>query len=105
VIGKRVEYSLALGPDDRYRHVHVRLGPEIVYFRLQLETRIRDRWEPVVRYDSAHGFAHRDLLDHSGNVQKTPLFNMDYNEALTFAENDLKANWNSYKRRFMGDVG
>jgi len=51
------------------------------------------QWHPVVRYDTAHGFAHRDLLDIKGRVKKTPLFNQDYNDALSFAESDLKANW------------
>jgi len=30
----------------------------------------------------------------------TPLFGMDYNDALTFAESDLKANWAFYKHLF-----
>ena len=41
-----------------------------------------------MRYDTARGFAHRDLLNRHGEAQKTPLFNMDYNEALSFAESD-----------------
>ena len=56
----------------------------------------------MVRYDTAHGFAHRDLMDIKGNIEKTPLFNQDYNDALTFAEKDLKLNWVHYKGRFFG---
>ena len=52
-------------------------------------------------YDTAHGFVHRDLLDIKGRVVKTPLFNQDYNDALTFAESDLKSNWEYYKKRFL----
>jgi len=55
----------------------------------------------VVRYDTHHGFAHRDLFDRKGRAQKTPLFTKDYNEALTFAEDDVKSNWKGYKRRFL----
>jgi len=40
-------------------------------------------------------------LSLKGDVEKTPLFNQNYNDALTFAENDLKSNWKHYKRRFM----
>ncbi len=36
-----------------------------------------------------------------GAVVKTPLFNQDYNDALTFTESDLKSNWEYYKRKFM----
>ncbi|MCF6147600.1 MAG: hypothetical protein E3K37_02970 [Candidatus Kuenenia sp.] len=58
-----------------------------------------------MRYDTEHGFAHRDLLDREGNKKKTPLFAKDYNEVLTFAEYDIKSNWNSYKQAFLGGKG
>ena len=63
---------------------------------------MNEMWYPVVRYDTAHGYAHRDIMTIQGDINKTPLFNQDYNDALTFAENDLKSNWESYKRRFLG---
>jgi len=46
-------------------------------------------------------FAHRDLLNIKGEIEKTPLFNQDYNDALVFAESDLKTNWEFYKRIFL----
>ena len=72
-----------------------------MFFRVQYETKVNNIWYPVVRYDTAHGFAHRDILDKKGSAKKTPLFNQDYNDALTFAENDLKTNWEYYKQRFL----
>jgi hypothetical protein len=33
--------------------------------------------------------------------RKTPLFITDRNDALTFAENDIKDNWELYKERFV----
>ena len=98
---RTTEYVIRLSPRDRYRHMHVRARDKIVFFRVQLETLVGKNWMPVVRYDTAHGFAHRDLLDRRGQVDKTPLFNQDMNDALTFAENDLKTNWVFYKERFM----
>lgn len=77
---------------------------KIVFFRVQYETEINDVWYPVVRYDTAHGFAHRDLMSLKGSVKKTPLFNQDYNDALTFAENDLKSNLKYYKKRFLEET-
>jgi hypothetical protein len=100
VATRKVEYVIRLGRNDRYRHLHHRVGSRITFFRVQLETYDGEVWWPVVRYDTAHGFSHRDLLSRKGVEQKTPLFDMDYNDALTFAENDLKANWMSYRQRF-----
>lgn len=97
----KVEYKIRIGPSDRYRHLHIKEKGKIVYFRIQYETKIDDQWCPVVRYDTAHGFAHRDLLSKSGFVTKTSLFNQDYNDALTFAESDLKSNWEYYKKGFL----
>ena len=53
-------------------------------------------------HDTARGFVYRDLMNIKGDIKKTPLFNQDYNDALTFAEADLKSNWEYYKRRFLG---
>ena len=37
---REVEYAIRLGTDDRYRHRHIRERGEIVYFRVQYETKI-----------------------------------------------------------------
>ena len=98
------EYIIRLGFSDRYRHKHIRERGKIAYFRIQYETMIEERWYPVVRYYTAHGFAHRDLMNIKGEAVKTPLFIQDYNDALTFVENDLKANWEIYKERFLKEA-
>ena len=59
----------------------------------------------VVRYDTAHGFAHRDLIWPSGKVDKTPLFMQTFNEALDFAEADLRSNWESYVENYLKEQG
>jgi hypothetical protein len=101
---KQVEYIIRIGPNDRYRHLHIKEKRKIIYFRVQYETKINNGWHAVVRYDTAHGFAHRDLMNISGAVDKTPLFNQDYNDALSFAEKDLKTNWEYYKKRYIGGI-
>ena len=98
---KRVEYIVRLGKADRYRHQHFRERARVIKFTVQLETLVDNRWQPVVRYDSSHGFAHRDLFNKKGGVTKSPLFIYDYNDALTFAESDLKSNWELYRERFL----
>ncbi len=102
---KEVKFLVMLTPVDRYRHYHVRMKGVVTSFRVQYETRVAGKWLPVVRYDTRHRFAHRDLLDKRGRARKTPLFTQDYNEALTFAEHDIKSNWKSYKREFLQEDG
>ena len=72
----------------------------ILKFVVQLECRFNDEWCPVVRYDTAHDFAHRDVLYPSGASEKTEMVTQDYNKALTFAIKDLANNWEKYRRRY-----
>ena len=95
------EFVIDLGPADRIRENHIRSRGRIISFAVQYETFRERKWLPVVRYDSAHGFAHRDQFDFKGRAVKTPLFIRNYNQALTFAELDLKANWRLYRERFL----
>lgn len=90
-----------LTPEDRYRHSHIRFKGEVLSFIIQYETRLGEKWLPVVRYDTEHGYAHRDIMDKKGIKHKTPMFTEDYNEALTFAEYDIKSYWKIYKRIFL----
>ena len=47
----------------------------------------------IARYDNAHGFVHRDMYHTNETKEKLPIANMTMNEAMTFAERDLKQNW------------
>jgi hypothetical protein len=51
----------------------------------------------VVRYDTSHGFAHKDILHYDGMVDKQPLHFRNFNMAFTFAIQDLKTSWRWYK--------
>ena len=55
---------------------------------------------PVVRYDTAHGFAHKDLVNPDGSKEKILLGALDLSEALTFADKDINENWVRYKERY-----
>jgi len=77
------------------------IGGRVIEFVIQYETKVGERWFPVVRFDASHGFPHRDLLDAQGNVEKQRLSFRDYNEALAYAEADINLNWMRYKRRLI----
>lgn len=72
----------------------------MIGFTVQYEALIGGQWRPIVRYDTSHGFAHKDLLHPSGREEKQPLYFPDYNLAFTFAIQDLKIAWTWYRRAY-----
>ena len=97
---QELEYLLYLSGDmeDRLRvSAHKEKG-DILEFVVQYEGLFSNSWKPIIRYDTAHGFAHRDLIRPSGKVDKQPLFFDNYNIAFTYASLDLKANWGNYRK-------
>ena len=83
--------------------VRVRITKErgcILSFVVQLECSVGDKWCPIVRYDTAHGFAHQDILKPDGTKEKQPTLATDFNEALTYAQRDIKAHWRYYLERY-----
>ena len=94
---KIVEYLAPLGTEGRRRVRHVRLRGQVIEFLVQYEIRIAGEWYPVVRYDTAHGFAHKDILHPDGSVHKQPLDFPSLNLAFTFAIHDLKSLWKWYR--------
>lgn len=101
---KIVEYVTPLGFDGRRRTQHIRVDNNVIEFVVQYEINIKNRWYPVVRYDTAHGFAHKDILSCKSDMRKEILPFDDFNLALTFAEKDLKDNWQKYRKRYLKEV-
>ena len=56
----------------------------------------------MVRYDCAHDYAHKDLYNIEGKRSKINLY-MNYEDALSFADDDINENWEIYKQRFQGE--
>jgi hypothetical protein len=56
-----------------------------------------DQPENVVLYDTAHGMAHRDILNRRRRVvRKDWLFEMPFDKALAYAKDDLVKNYARY---------
>lgn len=99
---RKVEFHRLLDEENALRvHFDIEHG-QVLKFVIQLESRFarQDNWNPVVRYDTAHGFAHCDRLHPYQSTLKTEMITQDYNEALTLAINDLITNWRFYRRRY-----
>lgn len=71
-------------------------------FTVQLEVLAGGKWRPVVRYDTSHRFAHRDLYRAPGRAVKSDL-KITFDEALTHALADLRDYWESYREKFLGE--
>ena len=69
-------------------------------FVVQLEVKVGGTWKEVVRYDCAHDYAHKDLYNNEGKRSKINLY-MNYEDALSFADDDINDNWEIYKQRFL----
>jgi hypothetical protein len=57
-----IEYLFYLSPEetDRLRIIARKDKGEIREFVAQYEALVLEEWRPVVRYDTAHGFAHAE---------------------------------------------
>lgn len=102
--GKIKSFITAYAPDCRKRHQHERDKNEIVEFVVQLEVLVKGSWQPVIRYDTTHGFAHCDIIHYSGKTEKIRMPTLDYKEALTYADEDLNENWQTYRNRYFKEV-
>ena len=98
------EYYLSSDMRDRLRVKAVRERKIIRGFMVQYEAKINDNWHPVIRYDTSHGFAHRDILHANGAVEKQILWFPSYNIAFTYIIQDLKLLWALYRRSFEEEV-
>ena len=67
---------------------------------VQYESKIKDRWYAIVRYDCSHGFFHRDVMSPKGAKEKHLIPIQNLNDALTYAEQDIKDRWEWYRDRF-----
>ena len=94
------EYVVPLGEDARKRHYHESEKGKVIAFTVQLEVFVNDQWRVVIRYDSAHGFAHIDRYYLDGRKVKKEL-NLKLSEGLTLADEDIKENWKAYQKAFL----
>ena len=94
----------SIGDDGNKRlrfRIRTRKG-KVIEFVVQLELYQDGSWKPVVRYDNAHGFAHRDVLDPKGRlIEKKTLKLGTLDEVLEFAEQDLSDRFEWYAEKFI----
>ena len=103
----RKSFIVLLGESDRdrYRLYCVTESGQVAIFRVQYEAFIDGQWRPIVRYDTAHGFPHRDLLHPDRPGEKTEYRGHDHAEVLTLGQEDIKRNWQTYRAQYEEEMG
>ena len=94
------EYVIPLGENARKRHYHETDKGKVTGFTVQMEAFVNEQWLKVIRYDSAHGFAHIDRYYLDGRKTKKYL-HLSFGEALALADEDIKENWKTYQKSFL----
>ncbi len=87
--------------DNRVRVSFQMHRGKINQFVMQYEAFLNHQWRLIIRYDTAHGFAHADQFHPGGKREKIPMPTKDYNEALTMAQENIKQHWEEYRKRYM----
>ena len=73
----------------------------VVGFVVRLRAFIDGKWREVRRYDTAHGTPHIDVLNWRGiTIEKIWMPQLPPGDAMSFAINDIKTNYETYIRRF-----
>ena len=73
----------------------------VIGFVVRLCACINGVWFNIIRYDTAHGTPHIDVLNIKGKTKdKIWMPHLPPGKALTFAINDIKINYKTYIRRF-----
>jgi hypothetical protein len=100
MIMRQIEFRRLFDNDNALRvRFDVEHG-EVLSFVVQLECLFSGKWTPVIRYDTAHGFAHRDKMYAGKEIEKTEIHVRSFKEGLNFAMDDLETNWREYRRRY-----
>ena len=94
------EYIIPYSEDSRKRHYHTTVRGMVLKFVVQLEVKYEGNWREVVRYDCAHGYAHRDSYNLRGKHIKEKLY-LTFEDALNLADDDIDDRWEVYKHRFL----
>lgn len=71
---------------------------DVVY---QYESFIENKWREIVRYDCAHGYFHRYIINPNGTKEKNEIIIDNLKSASKYAEQDLKDRWEWYKERYL----
>jgi hypothetical protein len=82
----------------------IRRGRHILDYTVQLELWREGNWYPIVRFDNAHGFCHRDTIHPDGSQDKVAIYRGDANTNFTEAVEYLRDNWPMERERYRSEI-
>ena len=90
-------FLFAVSDENRIRARYTVQRNEPVEIMVQLECWIEDKWRPVRRYDTRHGFLHVHTKPWDKGKDRRVRLDDGLKDALTSAISDLKRNWRRYR--------
>ncbi len=103
---KEINYQIFLDADGTEKlriRFHTDKG-KVLDVVVQYESFIHNKWVPIIRYDCSHGFFHRDVLYPGAEKEKQTINIMNLEDALNYAEQDIKDRSESYKERYLKKI-
>ena len=94
------QYLLLFDVDARKRRYHITEFGKIIKFVVQLEVRSGGSWKEVIRYDCSHDYVHKDWYNIKSQRKKI-ILNLNYEDALTLADEDINENWKIYREKYL----
>lgn len=95
------EFIRLLSHEDRIRENFTLDRGIVKRIIVQYESFIQEKWTPIVRFDTAHNFFHKDVINPDKTKFQIKITSFNLNDALTYAELDLKNNWQRYKTQYL----
>lgn len=95
-------YIVLLGEatSDRYRLICTTVKGVVTIFCVQYEIFLEGEWRTVIRYDTAHGFPHCDIIHSDGSETKIEYKGRSNAEVLTIGQKDIQHNWHKHRARY-----
>lgn len=97
---RKEEYKQTFTVNDLLLVEFERIGSSIIKFSVQYIARINEEWQSIVRYDTAHGYAHTDISHPDGTQETRELKGNSYREALAIAIAEVKLRWEFFRERY-----
>ena len=96
------KYTSRLSEEDRLDIEFDTEKNKVVHFIVQYSSITPKGWRTIIRYDTAHGAAHKDVYCYSKKKKvRQEILGKDFNAVFTQAQEDIKKNWEKIKENYL----